>query len=116
MIFVTIGSLDNPEGIDPALEMFTKRRLKWANPLDLPQFENMPSCVDSRAAAPRRCPRQWSASVKGFGRRPSERGADNYDNYDSRHPKPFTYLAASGVRVIPDAEVQRGPFAGDLAA
>jgi len=28
MIFVTIGSLDNPEGIDPALEMFTKRRLK----------------------------------------------------------------------------------------
>ena len=28
MIFVTLGSLDNPEGIDPALEMFTKRRLK----------------------------------------------------------------------------------------
>jgi hypothetical protein len=25
------------------LEMFTKRRLKWAKPLDLPQFENMPS-------------------------------------------------------------------------
>jgi len=43
MIFVTIGSLDNPEGIDPALEMFTKRRLKWEKPLDLPQLENMPS-------------------------------------------------------------------------
>jgi len=25
------------------LEMFTKRRLKWAKPLELPQFENMPS-------------------------------------------------------------------------
>ena len=32
MIFVTLGSLDNPEGIDPVLEMFTKRRLKWAKP------------------------------------------------------------------------------------
>ena len=39
MIFVTLGSLDNPEGIDPMLESFTK----WAKPLDLPQFENMPS-------------------------------------------------------------------------
>ena len=43
MTFVTIGSLDNPEGIKPLLEMFTKRRLDWAKPLDLPQFENMPS-------------------------------------------------------------------------
>jgi hypothetical protein len=43
MIFVTLGSLDNPEGIEPVLEMFTKRRLKWAKPLDLPRFENMPS-------------------------------------------------------------------------
>jgi len=25
------------------LEMFTKRRLDWAKPLDLPRFENMPS-------------------------------------------------------------------------
>ena len=32
MIFVTLGSLDNPEGIDPVLEMYTKRRLKWAKP------------------------------------------------------------------------------------
>src|SRR5262245_40490671 len=39
-IFVTLGSLDNPEGIEPVLEMFTKRRAK---PLDLRQFENMPS-------------------------------------------------------------------------
>jgi hypothetical protein len=42
MIFVTLGSLDNPEGIDPTLEMFTTRRLEWAKPLDLPQFKNMP--------------------------------------------------------------------------
>ena len=43
MIFVMLGSLDNPGAIDPVLEMFTKRRLKWEKPLDLPQFENMPS-------------------------------------------------------------------------
>jgi hypothetical protein len=43
MVFVAIGSLDNPKGIKPMLEMFTKRRLEWAEPLDLPQFENMPS-------------------------------------------------------------------------
>src|SRR5215510_15060478 len=43
MIFVTLGSMDNPKGIEPVLEMFTKRRLEWAKPLDLPQFENMPS-------------------------------------------------------------------------
>jgi hypothetical protein len=42
MIFVMLGSLDNPEGIEPALEMFTTRRLKWAKPLDLPQFASMP--------------------------------------------------------------------------
>ncbi|WP_342358407.1 GFA family protein [Terrarubrum flagellatum] len=42
MVFVTIGSLDNPESIRPVVEMFTKRRLEWAKPLDLPQFENMP--------------------------------------------------------------------------
>ena len=28
MIFVTLGSLDNPKGIEPVLEMFTKRRLE----------------------------------------------------------------------------------------
>ena len=42
MVFVTLGSLDNPDGIVPVLEMFTKRRLEWAKPLDLPQFGNMP--------------------------------------------------------------------------
>jgi hypothetical protein len=35
-------SLDNPGQIEPKLEMFTKRRLKWVAPLDLPQFEGMP--------------------------------------------------------------------------
>ena len=37
--------MDGPhrEGIDPGLEMFTKRRLPWATPLDKPQFEIMPS-------------------------------------------------------------------------
>jgi hypothetical protein len=42
VIFVTLGSLDNPEGIEPVLEIFTKRRLEWAKLLDLPQFESMP--------------------------------------------------------------------------
>lgn len=43
LVFVTIGSLDDPSGIDPVVEMFTKRRLPWAKPLDIPQFEAMPS-------------------------------------------------------------------------
>jgi hypothetical protein len=38
-----LGNLDNSEGIKPVLETFTKHRLKWAKPLDLRQFENMPS-------------------------------------------------------------------------
>jgi hypothetical protein len=42
-VFVTLGSLDNPGPIEPKLEMFTKRRLKWVSPLDLPQLEGMPS-------------------------------------------------------------------------
>ena len=42
-VFVTIGSLDNPDGIEPMLEMFTKRRLKWTAHLDLPQFPAMPN-------------------------------------------------------------------------
>jgi hypothetical protein len=42
-VFVTLGSLDRPELIAPRLEMFTKRRLKWAKPLDLPQFDGMPN-------------------------------------------------------------------------
>jgi len=41
-IFVQLGSLDNPALIAPRLEMFTKRRLAWNKPLDLPQFEEMP--------------------------------------------------------------------------
>ena len=41
-VFVTLGSLDDPKGFDPVLEMFTKRRLPWVKPLDLPQFEAMP--------------------------------------------------------------------------
>ena len=43
LVFVTLGSLDRPELIAPKLEMFTKRRLKWNPPLDLPQFDGMPS-------------------------------------------------------------------------
>ena len=43
LVFVTLGSLDRPDLIAPKLEMFIKRRLKWAKPLDLPQFEGMPS-------------------------------------------------------------------------
>jgi hypothetical protein len=43
LVFVTLGALDRPELIAPRLEMFTKRRLPWAKPLDLPQFQSMPS-------------------------------------------------------------------------
>jgi hypothetical protein len=43
LVFVMLGSLDHPELIAPKLEMFTKRRLKWALPLDVPQFDGMPS-------------------------------------------------------------------------
>src|SRR5262245_29959092 len=42
LVFVQVGSLDHPELIEPKLEMFTKRRLKWVPPLDMPQFEEMP--------------------------------------------------------------------------
>jgi len=42
-VFVQIGSLDNPGSFAPKLEMFTKRRLLWQKPLDLPQFTDMPS-------------------------------------------------------------------------
>ena len=42
LVFVMLGSLDRPELIQPKLEMFTKRRMKWVKPLDLPQFEAMP--------------------------------------------------------------------------
>jgi hypothetical protein len=41
-IFVTLGSLDRLELIRPTLEIFTKRRLEWAAPLNMPQFEAMP--------------------------------------------------------------------------
>jgi hypothetical protein len=42
LVFVMLGRLDRPELIEPKLEMFTKRRLKWAKPLDLPQFDSTP--------------------------------------------------------------------------
>jgi hypothetical protein len=41
-VFVQLGSLDHPERVIPKLEMFTKRRLDWAKPLDMPQFDSMP--------------------------------------------------------------------------
>ena len=42
-VFVQLGSLDRPELIEPKLEMFAKRRLRWNRALDLPQFDGMPS-------------------------------------------------------------------------
>jgi hypothetical protein len=42
LVFVQLGSLDQPSLIQPKLEMFTKRRLAWVAPLDLPQFTDMP--------------------------------------------------------------------------
>lgn len=41
-VFVQLGSLDRPELIAPLLEMFTKRRLKWVEPMVMPQFTDMP--------------------------------------------------------------------------
>ena len=41
-VFIMLGSLDRPSLIAPKLEMFTKRRLQWMKPLDLPQFLSMP--------------------------------------------------------------------------
>lgn len=41
-VFVMLGSLDRPDLIAPKLEMFTKHRLHWMKPLELPQFVSMP--------------------------------------------------------------------------
>lgn len=41
-VFVQLGSLERPDLIAPRLEMFTKRRLAWAKPMDMPQFDGMP--------------------------------------------------------------------------
>ena len=43
LVFVMLGSLDRPDLIQPKLEMFTKRRLAWVKPVDVPQFAGMPS-------------------------------------------------------------------------
>ena len=43
LVFVTLGSLDDAGAFAPKVEMFTKRRLGWAKPLDVPQFPEMPS-------------------------------------------------------------------------
>lgn len=42
-VFVQLGTLDHPEMIAPRLETFDVRRLPWTRPLDLPQFDAMPS-------------------------------------------------------------------------
>lgn len=41
-VFIMLGSLDQPGFTAPKLEMFTKRRISWNTPLNLPQFEEMP--------------------------------------------------------------------------
>jgi hypothetical protein len=41
-IFVQLGSLDDAGLISPKMEMFVKRRLPWALPLELPQYSDMP--------------------------------------------------------------------------
>lgn len=41
-----LGSLNDPTGIEPKMERFT-RRLRWVKPLDLSQFENMPGYQSS---------------------------------------------------------------------
>lgn len=42
LVFVQLGSLDRLDLTTPKLEMFVKRRLPWATPLDMPQFDGMP--------------------------------------------------------------------------
>jgi hypothetical protein len=42
-VFVQLGGLDQPDLVAPKLGMFSKRRLTWNKPLNLPQFEEMPS-------------------------------------------------------------------------
>jgi hypothetical protein len=42
LVFVALGSLDDPTGIEPKLEMFVRRRLPWVKQLDVPQWQNMP--------------------------------------------------------------------------
>lgn len=45
-VFIQLASLDDPTGIDPKMEMFTKRRLPWATPLlNVPQFTDMPTAT-----------------------------------------------------------------------
>ncbi len=41
-ILVSIGSLDNTADLVPTVEVFITRRLDWAIPLDVPQFDTMP--------------------------------------------------------------------------
>jgi len=43
MVFVTIGSLDEPGLFAPKVEMWVKRRLDWAKPIGVPEFDEMPS-------------------------------------------------------------------------
>jgi hypothetical protein len=43
MVFVMIGSMDSSDGIDPKLEIFTKRRHTWLKHPDVPQFTDMPT-------------------------------------------------------------------------
>lgn len=42
LVFVQLGSLDDPKDIAPKVEMFTRRRLPWVEALPLPQYEDMP--------------------------------------------------------------------------
>jgi hypothetical protein len=42
-VFVQDGTLDRPEWFAPKVEIFTWSRLKWARPLDIPQFDHGPS-------------------------------------------------------------------------
>ena len=43
LVFVQLGALEDRTGFDPKMEMFVRRRLPWAKPLDVPQYSDMPS-------------------------------------------------------------------------
>lgn len=42
MVFAQLSALDRPDLITPRMEIFTRRRLVWVKPLDVPQFTDMP--------------------------------------------------------------------------
>jgi|SRR5579871_4512216 len=41
-VFIQLGSLDDMSWVQPKIEMYNKRRLSWARPLEMAQSDAMP--------------------------------------------------------------------------